>query len=45
MLSKGVVGGHNWVLDTDIKGFFDNIAHKTITNLIGSIPRGELIRG
>jgi RNA-directed DNA polymerase len=38
-------GRDEGVLDADIKGFFDIIAHKTIANLIGSIPRGELIRG
>ncbi len=38
-------GRHTWVLDADIKGFFDSIAHETITNQMGSIPRGELIKG
>ena len=36
-------GGDTWVLDADIKGFFDNIAHKSIQKEIGSFPRGELI--
>jgi len=44
-LNRGVAGGHQWVLDADIKGFFDNIAHETIINLIGSVPSGELIKG
>jgi RNA-directed DNA polymerase len=34
-----------WVLDADISGFFDNIAHETILKSIGSVPRGELIKG
>lgn len=34
-----------WVLDADIKGFFDNIAHESILERIDSFPRGELIRG
>jgi RNA-directed DNA polymerase len=42
-LSKSLSGGHKWVLDADIKGFFDNIAHETIMSMIGSTPRGELI--
>ena len=37
-------GGHLWVLDADIKGFFDNIAHETITKMIGSVPCGGLIK-
>ena len=36
---------HKWVLDADIKGFFNNIAHEPIQEVIGSFPRGELIRG
>jgi RNA-directed DNA polymerase len=38
-------GRDTWVLDADISGFFDNIAHETIINSIGSVPRGELIKG
>jgi RNA-directed DNA polymerase len=37
-------GGHLWVLDADISGFFDNIAHESILNSIGSVPCGELIK-
>jgi len=37
-------GGHKWVLDADIKGFFDNIAHETIMEMIGFVPRGKLIK-
>ncbi|MEL7039483.1 MAG: reverse transcriptase domain-containing protein [Cyanobacteria bacterium J06592_8] len=33
-----------WVLDADIKGFFDNVAHESILERIDSFPRGELIR-
>ena len=29
-----------WVLDADIKGFFDNIAHEAIIKMIGSVPCG-----
>jgi RNA-directed DNA polymerase len=36
-------GRDKWVLDADIRGFFDNIAHETIVEMIGSVPRGELI--
>ncbi len=38
-------GGHKWVLDADIQGFFDKIAHETIINLISLVPSGELIKG
>ena len=37
-------GRDEWVLDADIKGFFDNIAHETITETTGSVPCGELIK-
>lgn len=37
-------GRDTWVLDADIKGFFDNVAHESIFNMIGSFPRGELIK-
>lgn len=43
-LNASPTGGHLWVLDADIKGFFDNIAHKSILNNIGSVPCGELIK-
>ena len=36
---------HLWVLDADIKGFFDNIAHESILTAIESVPRGDLIEG
>ena len=38
-------GRDTWVLDADIKGFFDNIAHESILNRVGSFPCGELIKG
>ena len=44
-LGKGVTGGHKWVLDADIKGFFDNIAHESILKLIDTHPNKELIKG
>ncbi|MEB3278053.1 MAG: group II intron reverse transcriptase/maturase [Lyngbya sp.] len=34
-----------WVLDADIKGFFDNVAHESILERIDSFPYSELIRG
>jgi len=37
--------GHDWVLEADIKGFFDNIAHESILNSISNFPQRELIKG
>lgn len=37
-------GGHTWVLDADIKGCFDNLAHESILQKIGSIPNKDLIK-
>ena len=37
-------GRDTWVLDADIKGFFDNIAHESILNMIGTFPKSELIK-
>jgi RNA-directed DNA polymerase len=37
-LNNSLNARHQWVLDADIKGFFDNIAHETILNSIGSHP-------
>jgi len=37
-------GGHTWVLDADIKGFFDNIAHESILKQLGSFPGKKLIK-
>jgi len=35
---------HNWVLEADIKGFFDNIAHESILNMMGNFPNRKLIK-
>lgn len=37
-------GRDNWVLEADIKGFFDNIAHEAILDSISHFPQRELIR-
>ena len=37
--------GHKWVLDADIKGCFDNLAHKTILQRVESAPGVDLISG
>lgn len=34
---------HRWILDADIKGCFDNLAHKSILEKIESVPRKDLI--
>ncbi|MBA2750254.1 MAG: group II intron reverse transcriptase/maturase [Tatlockia sp.] len=36
---------HKWVLEADIKGFFDNIAHESILSMMGNFPKRELIKG
>ena len=38
-------GRDSWVLDADIKGFFDNVAHESILSQIGSFPAREAIKG
>jgi RNA-directed DNA polymerase len=38
-------GRNKWVLDADIRGCFDNLAHKTILQRIGSAPGVDLIAG
>jgi RNA-directed DNA polymerase len=38
-------GRDTWVLDADIKGFFDNISHDHILNAIGKVPGRNLIQG
>jgi RNA-directed DNA polymerase len=38
-------GGDRWVLEADIKGFFDNIAHESILNRVSNFPKRELIKG
>ncbi len=34
---------HKWILDADIKGCFDNLAHKSILRKIKSVPHRDLI--
>jgi RNA-directed DNA polymerase len=34
-----------WILEADIKGFFDNIAHESIISKISNFPKRELIKG
>jgi RNA-directed DNA polymerase len=41
----GVTGGDKWVLEADIKGFFDNIAHESILTMLRNFPKRELIKG
>jgi RNA-directed DNA polymerase len=36
---------HTWVLDADITGFFDNIAHESILTMIDTHPAKETIKG
>jgi RNA-directed DNA polymerase len=35
----------SWVLEADIKGFFDNIAHESILKGLGNFPKRDLIKG
>ena len=44
-LRGGAKGGDSWVLEADIKGFFDNIAHESILNMVSNFPKRELIKG
>jgi RNA-directed DNA polymerase len=34
-----------WVLEADIRGFFDNIAHESILNMISNFPKRSLVQG
>jgi RNA-directed DNA polymerase len=36
---------HDFVLEADIQGFFDNIAHESILNMISNFPKRNLIQG
>lgn len=36
---------NTWVLEADIQGFFDNIAHESILNQLGNFPGINLIKG
>jgi len=38
-------GLDTWVLEADILGFFDNIAHESILKELGNFPKKELING
>lgn len=35
---------HDFVLEADIQGFFDNIAHESILNMISKFPKRNLIK-
>jgi RNA-directed DNA polymerase len=37
-------GRDTWILDADLSGFFDNVAHESILDLIGSVPKDKLIK-
>lgn len=37
-------GGDTWVLDADIKGFFDNVSHEAILSLVGTHPARNTIQ-
>ena len=41
----GNIGCDTWVLEADIKGFFDNIAHESILSMVNNFPKRELIKG
>lgn len=44
--NNGLFGGSNkWVLEADIKGFFDNIAHESILIQLDKFPGRNLIKG
>ena len=36
---------HTWVLEADIQGFFNNIAHESILRQLGDFPSRNLIKG
>lgn len=38
-------GMDTWVLEADIKGFFDNIEHESILKQLGNFPNRKLIKG
>ena len=38
-------GRDTWVLEADIKGFFDNIAHESILSMMSNFPKRELVKG
>lgn len=44
-LRQGHTGGHKWILEADIQGFFDNIVHESILKELGNFPKRNLVRG
>jgi RNA-directed DNA polymerase len=42
---KGGRDNDKWVLEADIRGFFDNIAHESILKELGNFPKKYLIKG
>ena len=40
-----LAGRDTWVLEADIQGFFDNISHESILNMISNFPRRNRIKG
>ena len=42
---KGMKGYDKWVLEADIRGFFDNIAHESILKELANFPKKKLIKG
>lgn len=42
---NGRKGSDRWVLDADLKGCFDNLAHESILQKIKPAPRGDAIEG
>jgi RNA-directed DNA polymerase len=45
VLHKQYGSNDKWVLEEDIRGFFDNIAHESILKLISNFPKRSLIQG
>ncbi len=43
-LNTSPTGGHLWVLDADIKGCFDNLAHESILNMLDTAPGRKHIK-
>ncbi|WP_293122811.1 group II intron reverse transcriptase/maturase [Microcoleus sp. bin38.metabat.b11b12b14.051] len=45
LLHKQQGSNDKWVLEADLRGFFDNIAHESILNMINNFPKRSLIQG
>jgi RNA-directed DNA polymerase len=46
LVNRGKFGcSDTWVLEADIRGFFDNIAHESILTMINNFPKRNLIQG